>query len=285
MTLVFVLSLLVFSTPLVHINAVYGINSHVIWVPNNETGYEPDYEESYSCDVCDVIHYSIVNYGNFDGYGIFYNQTVTQPFYLYVTGFCESTYDYCAVFSKGHDTPWGDCGEHYELKAHNGAGITDADISDETGTDYDFVFLWHCGTAHEYPSSVCYLGGCSGYGEYKGHCYAWTHDNSLATDGYSETTDTGAEVFLGFINASDNFKNPTNYDGNDYGCFAATFYYYLLNYDYSVKTALNSASVATLGCLFSNSTLYNGKNVTVPPFPDPFWSRLAIYGNGDLSLP
>lgn len=277
---------LLFSVPLFSsIIPVSASNSHTIWVPNNETGYEPDFEESYSCAVCGVIQYSIVNYGNFQNHGLYQNSTVSVSYFLAVTDYCNTNYDYCAVFSKGHDTPWGECGRHYQLLAHNGEGIQDADIIDETGYDYDFVFLWHCGTANEYPGTVCSNLQCDGYNEYRGHCYSWTKDNTLATDGYAETTDNGAEVFLGFVNASYNFKTGTNYDTYDYGGFAATFYYYLVNLDRSVKSALNSASVDTLGASFDSSALYNGANVTVPPFEDPFWSYLAIYGNGDLTLP
>lgn len=284
--MLFVLSLLSLSIPqLVSIKAVNASNSHIIWVPNNETGYEPDFEESYSSAVCEVIQYSIENYGDFQLDLIFHNTSVTEYTYLWYTDYCETYYDYCAVFSKGHDTPWGACGRHYELKDYYGNGVRDADISDETGSKHDFVFIWHCGTAHEYPRTRCYNTTCDGYLEYRGHCYAWTHDNGLALDGYTETSDTGSEVFLGFINASYNFKTETDYSDFDYGGFAAYFYYYLVNLDYTVKNALNSASVQTLGCSFIDSDLYKGIDVTVPPFEGTFWSRLAIYGNGDLTLP
>jgi hypothetical protein len=277
---------LLFSVPLFSsIIPVNASNSHTIWVPNYETGYEPEYEESYSCAVCEVIKDTIDNHGNFQNSAIYHNATVSASYYVYMTRYYEENYDYCAVFSKGHCTPWGTCQEHYCLKAHLGSSIKDATLKDVTGNDYDFVFIWHCGTAEEYPSTVCNNPACSGYGEYKGMCYSWTNDNTLATNGHNETTDNGAEVFLGFINASYNFVTETGYDSYDFGGFAATFYYYLLVHNCDVKEALYYASRDTLGGPFESSYLCTGADVYVEPFNTTFWSYLSVYGNGDLTLP
>lgn len=104
-------------------------------------------------------------------------------------------------------------------------------------------------------------------------------------NGYNETTDTGSEVFLGFINGSLNFLTETDYSTYTYGSFACTFYYYLVNLDYSVKNALNYAAIDTIGSTFSSADLYTGYDLIIPPFEYPFKCRLAIYGNGDLTLP
>jgi len=118
---------------------------------------------------------------------------------------------------------------------------------------------------------------------YVGMAYDFTHNNNMHTDGY-QSPDTGSYVFLGFIWYSPEYKTLTGYGSNDYGSFVTIFYQYLLQYHYSVNSALNAASILTLGkSSFGIAPLHTGIQETSDM--GTYWSYMYVYGNGNLGIP
>ena len=269
MVILLILPLLVVSIPqLMGVRTVEASKAAILYTPNFHYGGEPAGEETYSSQVANMIMWYLNYYGS--GYYYLYNcqnEYVTRSRVGRLAEYCETNFDMTEVYFKGHDVPWG-CGRHYKLLDHYGTGIEDNYMYYKTVRgEHDFVFLWACGTSQEYPGSYC--GQCQAY---RGHCYCWTHDNSLSLDGYY-WPDSGTEVFLGFWWWSPYFKNPTYHADYNFGDFAVYFYKYRVQDDQSVKNALNLASLLTLGTSFGTSRLRS----------DEFY--LDVYGNGNLKFP
>jgi hypothetical protein len=115
---------------------------------------------------------------------------------------------------------------------------------------------------------------------------SWMGTTSLSGDGYAETTDYSDRCFISFMNISMPYRNWTGYNGNQYAQFVYQFYNYSLN-GYSIKGALDQASLFSFGCPFGSSQLYTGYNMTAPNDLNQPWriSKMRVIGDGDYHLP
>jgi hypothetical protein len=259
-------------------------NSAVVYAPNywwdgvdygNELGYT-SYTVSY------IFNLFCTHGSNY--YWIYncQNSSAIVSEYSDNTDYAENNFDSCAVFTKGHEIPWGadnrppyGCPDHFELKDHYGNNVRDSyDIYPYTQGKHHFVWIWHCGSAMSYRSWQ------DGDG-WTGMPYCWTRDNNMALQGYY--SNSGTHVYLGFCYYSHQFLDPTGYYGWNYGYFARRVFTYLLQYDYSVSTALDHASQDAFNQpSYTGTPLYNGEWIGNPSK----FSFMCVYGNGQsLGVP
>jgi hypothetical protein len=106
------------------------------------------------------------------------------------------------------------------------------------------------------------------------------------------TTFTGNYVFIGHEGWSPQLLNPTGYGNNNYGVFVACLYTYLVQYGLSIYDAVSIASAYTLGSSDLTQTQLYTLTWIDPPDPPPpnpafpgMYSRMHIYGNGNLGVP
>jgi hypothetical protein len=126
--------------------------------------------------------------------------------------------------------------------------------------------------------------------------YAWTHRNvadinepgfsivyNMSSDGYNNP-DWGYQVYIGFTYGSASLSQPLPWDsGPQYYNWVADFFDKALNYDYSVKQALDSASSEWYGHSFGSSPLQDfiAYWEGFPPQPN---CKMAVYGNSNIHL-
>jgi hypothetical protein len=172
--------------------------------------------------------------------------------------------DKVTVFSKGHCTPWGYNGQHYQLLCTFEPDAAKDSVHIWPGTDQGkrrFDFIWHCGTARSYPVPPPYYDPDGPYGM----PFTFTHNVAMTKYGSS-----GPCVFLGWDWMSPQFENtiPQNQYWQ-WAQFAVAIFYYM-HYDYwDLQYALNQLSLSIYGTYFSNSPLYND---------------LVVWGNMNMAL-
>ncbi|MGB9959719.1 MAG: hypothetical protein ACPLKQ_04275 [Candidatus Bathyarchaeales archaeon] len=165
------------------------------------------------------------------------------------------------------------------------------DIYPYTAYNHRFVFLWACMQGDE-------VGGYT-LGYNRGMPYAWSHRTTLSTNGYDypDTDPDDNYVFIGFENISKTLSEwPT--PNNNYKYWLVFFYYAALSEGRNIKSALDRASelVWGPGTAFDDTPLYNGYwgynpafNASKPrEYPtnwDWWWSKMRVYGNGNMYLP
>ena len=234
------------------IQAVKASNAVMLFTPNcpNITGVDPAGEAALSDSVANTIFNYFLTYPPGNDYSYYLNaQDSVANYQNYVSciNYGESYFSNVVFYSKGHCVPWGD-GEHYELipydynnQTYSPAVKDTVDVYPNTGSAYDFVFLWHCATADPTP----YYPPAH---EYAGMPYCFTHDVNMDPDGYDDAGNGSPEVLVGFHNYSPEYMNSTDYMSYNYGSFVTDFFMYLTEFHCSAAYALNYAAHDTLGC-------------------------------------
>ena len=262
------------------IQAVSASNAALLFTPNYISG-DPPGEASYSDSVANMVYYYFYTYGS--NYGYSYNcedSSATVSNYMSTLSYAQNNFYNSVVYSKGHEVPYGD-GNHYAILDHTGTYLDDyPNIYQSTGASDRFIFLWHCGTAMSYPTWWDTWNG----GGYPGMAFDFTHNNGMHTDGYG-SPDSGVYAYLGFIYYSQEYLTGTGYNNHNYGDFVTIFYQYLLQYHYSVNSALDAAAILTLGSTsFGSSQLHNPGIYTTGQCGS-YYSKLVVYGDGNLGIP
>jgi hypothetical protein len=214
---------------------------------------------------------------------------------------CESTYDYTAVFYKGHfltfemaniTCPWSCGNTHYFMYDNQTAGqyggIKDYEIhSRMNSTKHDFVFLWMCEVG-----ALSEIGGIDDDHAW-GMLAAWMNTTDLSEDGYDSPDGTN-RCFISFEKTSVDFCIPTKSAGNwNFGHFAYLFYGYVTDGYLTINDALDAAAFDTCdGEAFGATELYNGYNFTwYEEVSQDNWIEhedtcyMRVYGDGDHIMP
>ncbi|MBE0511415.1 hypothetical protein IBX38_00010 [Candidatus Bathyarchaeota archaeon] len=247
------------------------------------TYYQLDYERTAAQQICTDM---ASRFGQ-EGYEVTnaYDTGTIKSNVLSWASSKEQGFHRVAIFHFGHGG-FLDVGGylHYDYFDSNGNTIWDYEIYPKTGLGkHFFVFIWTCRQGD-------LIGYVDGNGRAVGMPYAWTHTNSLSSNGYS-SPDSGLYCFIGFENASPalayrSFRYYTVLAKD----FILKFYYYALSLSYSIKDALNLASLYWFGCSFIYCPLYQGFETWWPgnfPGGPPAkwdWGKMRVYGNGDIHL-
>jgi hypothetical protein len=249
-----------------------------VYAPNYLYEGENATEITLTCQVTDFIESCLETRGYYT-FGC-YNSSATVSGYTTLTYFCElNSQNGAAVFSKGHaskGSPSHELDHHFLMVQpvvnNQPDYLWDNIIYPNTGGVHHFVFLWHCDTANDYSDDIC-----STCGKAANFPYSWTKCDDMSTDGYYSTS--GDYVFLGHINYSHEFLDPTGYEQYHYGYFCAVIVQYL-SYGYPVNTALDFATQAAFNeDVFTDIPLYYGEEIN-----GTTCCRLAVLGNGNMTL-
>jgi hypothetical protein len=286
------LSLLFVSVPkLFGVKIVKAANAGVIYGPNYHIEYlDLPGEEQLTRDVCTYIMNMFVSYGY--NYGWLYkcvDSAATRSAYGSNVYYAETHYSAATVFTKGHAAEYK-CNpngpKHHYLMDTNGLHVEDDYIWSNTPYGrHRFVCTWHCGTTMDYPGTICpYCGGRTSLP------YAWTHSNTMNLEAY--TSSTGDYVYIGHEGYSPQFLNPTGWGNYNHAHYVYYLYLYLLQYHMNVRDAASWAAYYAFGNYYLPATqLYtlHWVDPSDPPPPNPpfpgYWSRMHIFGNGNLGLP
>ncbi|MEM2911704.1 MAG: hypothetical protein QW146_04285 [Candidatus Bathyarchaeia archaeon] len=164
-----------------------------------------------------------------------------------------------------------------------------------TWNNHHFVFLWACFNGRERGSGEGYFPN--------GMPYCWTEGQiGLSTDGYA-LPDGSNYCFIGFDLTSPRLEEQHNGPNHLYKHWLVFFYYYAVaqsyspyGYAYSVKDALNAASVCQGFSSFATTKLYI-KSANYPYGSDTYWYGAAghpagwydvwmrVYGDGNYHIP
>lgn len=178
----------------------------------------------------------------------------------------------------GTDWSWGE--QYWFIAADDGSKIYDRDIyPHSSGREVKLAFLWSCEQAEV-------IGGIHWSGIPFGMPHAWTHDDSLSSDGYAQPDDQD-RVFLGFsgiiYGLADLFHGPELRE------FVNSFYYAALcnGASYSAKNALDYASNNAFHLpTFADTWLYQGWWQT--RWEDGhfvnYTSQMKVYGNSNIHV-
>ena len=267
-----------------------------------ETGAPPG-----ELETSDAINDEICNLFNNRGYyvGNFWGEYTTTYYVYALTYNSERYYDYSMVLYKGHTWPLESWCNHdpgcslYHNSVHDDVGtdvtycIRDYEIDDRviSGKNaankfatHDFIFMWTCGLANTSASSI----GVYNDAHSSSFLPSWMHINpwSLNTDGYHGTPDYSDHVFIGFEWLSKSYLDTTGRGSYNYGHWIWYFYYYLLNQGYTVKDALDQATIDThYAGSYDYCPLDNGYQIINPKNDQLEWSRMRIWGDSSARLP
>jgi hypothetical protein len=245
-------------------------------------------------------------------YGTLYNYwgASTKPATVISTNLAtETTNTYSTVFYKGHIALFGtgSCSfsgcalAHYGVWSQYGTqhpGYTaiadyNVDSSVKTGmgaankkaSTHDLIFIWACGHAN-----VNYVGQYNSQHS-SGLLSSWMQidSNTLSNNGYTNP-DYSDHVFIGFDWLSKWYTEQAANPYYNYGHWAYYFYKYLLEDGFTVKGALDQATIMTHSNLnFGQSTLYTGYwawNVNANNGAGGWeWSSMHVWGDGYARLP
>lgn len=224
----------------------------------------------------------------------------TEPNNVYNNvSYCETNYNYTAIFYKGHTWPnltIGYCSQcnykHYGIYENNtrtdSTAIIDYLIHEKISSGvHDFVFLWTCGIGANNKTGLVFPNNHS-----YGFLASWLDMNStdLSDEAYNTPdNDTSDHCYISFENVSICFTNTTQYDSYNYGHFAYLFFDYALTGQFTVKDALDFAAEQTHGTSYGEcplNTTYNMKNPVYDPEhpeygPPEFTCRMRVWGDGD----
>ena len=189
----------------------------------------------------------------------------------------QQNYNRIAVFHFGHMAGPGNyhCSDASTVTYPDVRGYTDG-YSDK----HFFALMWVCNSADndQYQPDVNALAR------------SWAQRSNMAPSGYT-SPDTSPDCFIGFHNMSPTLTwaiyNTTTITGQ---AFIEKFYWYaLIQGGYSVRDALNQASLSLFGIPFVNTPLltgcfsyYPGDNFGNEPGDYP--STMKIYGNSRIYL-
>lgn len=177
----------------------------------------------------------------------------------------------------------------YDCLGYYGPQVKDKEIFYKaTGGIHHFVFMWTCAAGTEIGYYDDYWSDGDehfyiGTGPL-GMPYAWTRqDNTtLSADGYA-SPDSTDYCFIGF----EGWSKPLSEDATEtmnYGDFVKYFYQRALQYNRSIKNALDDASDYVWGQDFDETILYNGYTDYVPGFGNQY-GQMHVYGNGNNEIP
>jgi hypothetical protein len=251
-------------------------------------GEEPE-ERNKSGNVTEWIYNNL--FGGTGSYSYRRNywgsSTTANGFYGNVS-YCDNgaNFAYSTLFYKGHFWSYsGYCNGHYHTHYEFHSQWNDTERIKDNSTflsmqdfNHGFALLW-----------CCMLGNEKG-GMFADRSHAWGFpvafigNLDFSEDGYDpDETDNSDKCLITFANISMPFRNETGYNGNQYAHFVYQFYNYTLNFDRSVKDALDEASLFASNCLFENSELYLGYNMTY----GDYWriSKMRVFGDGDHKIP
>lgn len=230
----------------------------------------------------------------FDGFGV----PTYPPSVYYQVGYCESNHANTVVFYKGHIREGGwDCGVancpynlHGSVFDNEGTDYeydqivdwriheTDGHVSMLSSLTHDFVFIWACGWGADSRR-----GGFFG-GHTAGMQVSYMGEAGLTGDGYDNPDDSD-RCFISFEDASINFSNETDYQGNTYGDWAEEFFRYLIAEKYTIKQALDAATFVTHGIdKFSLCQLYEDVKYTMTINGTDRTSWMRIWGDSSHKL-
>jgi hypothetical protein len=254
---------------------------------DSSSGEEPE-ERNKSGNVTEWIYDLFNNSGEYENcHNYWGSDTTATSFYGNVSD-CDTNYAYTTVFYKGHTWNGSDVlndgHNHYSIFSYNSTSTRIIDnyiYQNMSHFTHGFVFLWTCMLANE-------IGDIPAPDHSWGMPASWMGTIDLTSDGYTETNDYTDRCFISFMNISMPFRNWTGYDGAQYAHFVYQFYSYGLNYGYSVKEALDAASLfACNNALFSDTSLYQGYNMTAPQDPNQPWRicKMRVIGDGDHIIP
>jgi hypothetical protein len=179
-----------------------------------------------------------------------------------------------AVFHFGHQyTP------NYGYQDNTGNEITWLDIGSNTGLGkHFFVFIWVC-------QQAC--------GRHYGIPANWTQNPDMSSDGYTNPDGSG-QCYIGFNGFSPQIGNETGTFEEEFTypmkLFIESFYNYTLRTGYSVKDALNQATLDYFGESFSAGMLKNGywawygAEGDEEHDPDFYWGQMRVFGDGNIHL-
>ena len=190
----------------------------------------------------------------------------------------ETYYDTATVFHFGHLVNYG-----VGYVDNTGNPIMYSDISPQTTAGrHDFVFLWVCAQANGGPD----------YSNDNNIAQAWLRYPGLSSDGYNSPDNSG-KAFIAFINFSpmisdyhQNFEEqwtqPSEY-------FIQDFYSQALVSGYSVRDALNLASLSFFPSTYSSSIFSNGYDAWYVDVNNPSntgykQGQMAVFGDGAIWL-
>lgn len=289
-----------------------------------------DGEISLQWTVGNYIAYSCFNYAN--GYTGSNNAYANKNVILSQAASLRDSYDYVAIvdFDHGVGNVLSPGEFHYMFEDDYGTlegsypgtkcvdnGVYDKDIYGVfSPAKVHFAFIDACMSArtssyHVVPGYPLVLGGgLNANGTAEGLPFAFTHrqvrysfsGTQMSADGYNNP-DSFPQCYIGFPFGSAALEQHIDYD-QEYGTgpywyeWVTDFFYYALNYDISVKTALDYASHLTWACdNFLDSPLtgdgftavwptdINGDGeFEVGPNQLGAYSTLAVYGNGNIHL-
>jgi hypothetical protein len=240
--------------------------------------YQPEYEKIAAQNICGNLtsFFSLNSYEVNNAYG---TGTIKSNVLSWASS-KEQGFHRVAIFHFGHGGVMdrdGDGYLHYDYFDSQGATIWDDEIYVKTGLGkHFFVLLW-----------TCFQGNEIGDSHPRGMPYCWTHGATLSTDGYANP-DSGLYCFIGFYKASPalayrSFQNYTVLAKD----FILKFYYYALSLSYSIKDALNLASIHWFGLSFVQCPLYTGFKTWWPGNDPPagwYEGAMRVYGNGNIRL-
>lgn len=253
-----------------------------VFLPNNViAGVDSEHEVYYSTVICNEICWMLYYYYTTYHYSWYYQvacgsqQDPIHPGdYSTALDNLQTNNDKVTFFSKGHCVPWGYSYWHRELlctlasfNPDNGEEAKDSyDIWPYTGEFKNrFSFIWHCGTADQYPQGPPYQDP---YGLKYGMPFCFTHN--MAMDYYGSS---GSYVYLGWISTSPQFDCfiPYQTEGTVWWFHFAYYFFYSLIYEQylSVMDALNILSNWIWDEPFNES---------------PYYGHLIVWGNGNMGL-
>jgi competence protein ComGC len=325
---------IVFVVFLPLIQSASATNGGIIWgarssgAPNNPYSYswrKTDGEISRQSYVTSYLASNFFTAAN--GYTGYSNHGVNKDTILYQAGYLRDNYNYMAIVDWDHGVggypPQASNEEHYMFEDDWGTvvGSPTSHYTDWSHGVYDmeiyniipptkahFVFIDACQSAN-----LDRLGqGCSVYqsGNAVGLPFAFTHrivtnsptGTQMSQNGYS-SPDAFPQCYIGFPQGSaaldqhiDQYGGYTDGTAPQWYNWIIFFYYFALDFDISVKDALDMASYQTWQCWgFSASPLQgNGFTAVWPMDLQAPWgqfenytgaySTLAVYGNSNIHL-
>jgi len=310
---------LVFSLPSFSLPSIVQGSSHVgvTWgstYHNTTFDPDPDWYSTYEAPAMNDTTKYIMNLiwtgqagPNWIGNNFFGAMTTATNVYQ-VSDIIQGSadYDYLSTFHVGDMYPTIISGtRHYAYYGSQGAdnGIIDTNLYPHTGWKHLFTFIYTCTNG-----GLIDIDGDGDYDFYGfvdmqndtgivGMPFAWTHTTDLSWDGYDDP-DYSGYVYIGFENISKWMCDSSEFINYNYGEFVKRFYYYSMVYHSTINTALNWAMLdMTSGEEnFGASGLYNGywarnpafdpsQNSTYPTNWEWWWSRMRVFGDGNMELP
>ncbi|MGB9853891.1 MAG: hypothetical protein ACPLRY_03670 [Candidatus Bathyarchaeales archaeon] len=259
-------------------------NQYPVWAANNLYGPSTKAEYVYLCaDLCE-------DESSYDFVATFHVGDAFRKYvyggYWMIVGWVWTPYGWWPIYE------WVVTGPtlHYAYYGWNGASeaVVDRDLYGHPGPKHRFTFIYTCMNGDLIDGDkIGFVDTENGTG-IVGMPYAWTGTVNLSHDGYANPW--GEDCYIGFENISKWLCDNSFGDGSkNYGDFVRRFYVHAGSHHDEISWALDMASYEVLGVYpFDETWLYNGYDVYVPgdpPMGGNWFSRMRVFGNGDMVLP